>query len=114
MWSVAAVSVAGMLRDRREVWRGTDTPDGMGGSSRVFALVGTVRCKVDIPGSQELERADRWEAEHTHNVFLLASADVRRGDELRGGALVLRVLSVVQPSSPVYRKALCSADQKEG
>lgn len=103
-----------MLRDRREVWRAMNTPDGMGGSSRVVAHVGTVRCKVDIPGSQELERADRWESLHTHNVFLLASADVRRGDELRGGGLTLRVLSVVGPSSPAYRKALCSADQPEG
>lgn len=103
-----------MLRSRREVWRPSMSPDGMGGRSRTFARVGSVRCKVDIPGTQEREEAQRWGSEHSHSVFLLASADVRRGDELRGGPLTLRVLAVIEPSSPQYRKALCSAVQPEG
>ena len=103
-----------MLRSRREVWRATDTPDGMGGSLRVFSLAGTVRCKVDQPSAAEREAGGQWAAEHTHSVFLPYTADVRRGDELRGGALVLRVLAVVEPSGPRYRKALCSAVQPEG
>ena len=107
------MSVWAKLVSRRDVWRAMDTPDGMGGSSRVYAFVGTVRCKVDLPSAEEREEASRWGAEHTHNVFVLPSADVRRGDELRGGPLVLRVLSMVEPSSPRYRKALCSAVQTE-
>lgn len=103
-----------MLRDRREVWRPTESADGMGGRSVVFALVGPVRCKVDQPGATEHESADQWGAKHTHNVFVVPSADVRRGDELRGGALVLRVLAVFGPSGARYRKALCSATQPEG
>ncbi|MBB6400513.1 head-tail adaptor [Actinomadura coerulea] len=103
-----------MLRDRREVFRPTRVSDGMGGGSTTFVKVGTVRCKVDLPGAEERESADQWGAEHTHSVFLLPSADVRRGDELRGGDLVLRVLTVVCPSSPRYRKARCSAVQPKG
>lgn len=103
-----------MLRTSREVWRPSMSDDGMGGGSLSFAKVGTVRCKVDIPGVQERESADQWTARHTHSVFLTATADVRRGDELRGGGLTLRVLAVYEPSRPDYRKALCSADQPEG
>lgn len=108
------MSVRAMLRDRREVWRPTRTDDGMGGGSVVFSQVGTVRCKVDIPGAQERLSGGQWDAEHTHNVFLLPAADVRRGDELRGGSLVLRVVAVTAPSSPRYHKALCSAVQPGG
>lgn len=103
-----------MLRDTREVWRPARTADGMGGGSVAFSLVGSARCKVDIPGAQERLTGGQFEAEHTHNVFLLPTADVRRGDELRGGPLALRVLAVVEPSGPRYRKALCSAAQAEG
>ena len=103
-----------MLHSRREVWRLTSTPDGMGGESVAFSLAGSVRCKVDLPSAEERNSGGQWSAEHTHNVFLLPSADVRRGDELRGGPLVLRVLSVREPSGPRYRKALCNADEPEG
>lgn len=103
-----------MLRDSREVWRPTETTDSMGGRSVAFAQVGTVKCKVDMAGQAESEQGDRWGAELTHTVFFLPSADVRRGDELRGGSLVLRVLAVVEPSSVIYRKALCRADQAQG
>jgi head-tail adaptor len=103
-----------MLRDSREVWRRTETADAMGGRATTWALVGTVRCKVDVPSVSERELADQWQALHSHNVFVMPSADVRRGDELRGGPLVLRVLSVVEPSRPDYRRALCSAEQTRG
>jgi hypothetical protein len=103
-----------MLRDSREVWRPSETLDSMGGRAVAFSQVGTVRCKVDAAGQSERELADQWAAEHTHTVFFLPSADVRRGDELRGGSLVLRVLSVIEPSSPQYRKALCSTEQPRG
>ncbi|MFP3968423.1 head-tail adaptor protein [Actinomadura fulvescens] len=107
------MSVRAMLRDRRDVWRPSMVSDGMGGHTRTLAKVGAVRCKVDQPEAKERETADQWGTEHTHSVYLTASADVRRGDELRGGPLVLRVLAVVEPSGPRYRKALCSAAQVE-
>ncbi len=52
-------------------------------------------------------------------MFLLPGADVRRGDELRGTDQLgqhqrLRVLSVVAPSTPVYRRAACELVQREG
>ena len=53
-------------------------------------------------------------SEHPHTVYVQPTADVRRGDELRDGDQVFRVLSVVEPSSPVYRKAECQLVQKEG
>lgn len=100
-----------MLRDRREVWRPSVSGDGMGGLPREFARVGVVRCKVDLPSAKEREQAGRWGAEMSHVVFLLPTADVRRGDELRGEGPSLRVLAVYEPSRRRYLKALCSAEQ---
>lgn len=108
------MSVRALLRSRREVWRSVRTPDGLGGWTVAASQVDTVRCKVDIPSAEERNSGGQWSAEHTHTVFLLPTADVRRGDELRGGALPLRVLAVIEPSGPRYRKAVCSADQPEG
>lgn len=108
------VSVWALLNTRREVWRSSMVADPMGGRSRSWAKVGDVRCKVDIPSAREREMGGQWSAEHTHSVFLAPSADVRRGDEIRGGAYPLRVLAVVEPSSGRYRKALCRELQPEG
>ena len=108
------MSVASMLRDSREVWRPTETTDALGGRSVAFARVGVVRCKVDQASAEERESAGSWGADYTRSVYALPSADIRRGDELRGGPLALRVLAVVEPSTPQYRKALCSAVQTEG
>jgi head-tail joining protein len=105
------VSVRTLLRTRREVWRTTTVPDGLGGFTTVTALAGTVRCKVDSATANERESGGQWSAEHTHSVFAVPSADIRRGDEIRGGRAPLRVLAVVEPSSPVYIKAICAADE---
>lgn len=103
-----------MIKDSREVWRPAETVDSLGGRSVVFTRVASVRCKVDQASAAEREESGQWGAECTNGVYMLPSADVRRGDELRGGPLVLRVLAVIQPSTPQYRKALCSAVQAEG
>ncbi len=108
------VSVWARLNTRREVWRPSMVSDGMGGLPREFARVGVVRCKVDLPSAKEREQAGKWGAEMSHVVFLLPTADVRRGDELRGGGPTLRVIAVYGPSGPRYLKALCGAEQTEG
>lgn len=93
--------------------------DGHGGQTTVLAQVGTVRGKVDQPSPTERLMAVQGESRHSHNIYLLPRADVRRGDELRGtdalgNAQVFRVQSVVQPSTPVYSKALVELTQGEG
>lgn len=108
------LTVDHMLNRQLEVWRTTLTPDGMGGQDKTTAQAGTVAAKVDQPSVNERMLAAQAGSEHTHDVYLQPDADVHRGDELRGDGQVLRVLSVVQPSSPIYSKAEAQLIQEAG
>lgn len=108
------------LNRRLEVWRPTTVADGYGGWETTFVQQpGTVRAKVDQPSNADRMLAQQAQSKHDHTVFLLPTADVRRGDELRGvdklgQAQVFLVLATVQPSTPVYSKAPCELTQKAG
>lgn len=100
------------------VWRETTTDDGAGGQETTVAQVATVRGKVDQPSPTERLIAQQAGSRHSHNIYLLPRADVQRGDELRGtdalgNAQRFRVQSVVQPSTPVYSKALVELTQSQ-
>lgn len=108
------------LNRRLEVWRPQTSDDGAGGKATTLVKQALpVRAKVDQPSPTERLVAAQAKSLHSHDVFLLRTADVRRGDELRGtdrlgNDQVFRVLSVVQPSIPVYSKALVELNQTEG
>ncbi|MDX3405528.1 head-tail adaptor protein [Streptomyces sp. ME02-6977A] len=100
------------------VWRETAVDDGAGGQETTLAQVATVRGKVDQPSPTERLMAQQSNSNHSHNIYLLPRANVRRGDELRGtDALgndqIFRVLSIVQPSTPVYSKAFVELTQSQ-
>jgi hypothetical protein len=103
-----------------EVWRIVSTDDGMGGTTTDLVQQDDIDAKVDQPSAVEMQTAAQWESEHSHNVYAAPSADVRRGDELRGvepttgKAQKFRVLSTVAPSTAIYLKARCELDQAEG
>ena len=112
-------SIGRYLNRQLEVHRLETADDGHGGQTTALDLKGTVRAKVDQPSPTERMVAAQSSSRHSHDIFMLPSADVRRGDELRGtDALgheqVFRVQSVVQPSTPVYSKALVELTQGEG
>lgn len=108
------------LNRQLEVWRPTMAPDGAGGKTTTLVKQELpVRAKVDQPSPTERLVAAQTTSRHSHDIFLLPRADVRRGDELRGTDdlghnQVFRVQSVVQPSTPVYSKALVELIQAEG
>ncbi|MET9516390.1 head-tail adaptor protein [Streptomyces sp. NPDC002994] len=107
------------LNRRLEVWRTTTVDDGAGGQDTTLLLQGTIRAKVDQPSPTERLVAQQADSKHSHDAFMLPTADVLRGDELRGTdglgqAQKFRVLSVVQPSRPIYSKALCELIQTGG
>lgn len=108
------------LNRRLQVWRPTTVDDGAGGQATTYTQQpAEVRAKVDQPSPTERLIAQQADSKHSHDVFLLPSADVLRGDQLRGTdglgtAQVFRVQSVVQPSRPVYSKALVELIQSEG
>ncbi|MEU2450058.1 head-tail adaptor protein [Streptomyces sp. NPDC012765] len=98
-----------------QVWRPNETPDGAGGQDvTLVRRPDDVRAKVDQPGTAERTLAMQAGTEHSHTVYLLPSADVARGDELRGGGQVLKVRSVAEPSSTRYRRAECKLIEPEG
>jgi head-tail adaptor len=102
------VTVAHLLNRTLTVWREVVTDDGSGGQDVTRSNVGTVSAKVDQPTAKERDEAQQWGAEHSHSIFMLVDADVHRGDELRGGGQVFRVLATVKPSSNTYLKAPAS------
>ncbi|MCZ4604989.1 head-tail adaptor protein [Streptomyces sp. Lzd4kr] len=105
------------LNRELEVWRPETADDGHGGQTTSHALQpDPVRAKVDQPSATEQLVAAQTTSEHSHDVFLLPSADVRRGDELRDATTgeQWRVLAVIGPSTARYRKALCQLIQGEG
>lgn len=108
------MDVTHLLNRRLEVWRPTHVEDEGGGRSTTFVRQTDVAAKVDQPSASERMLAAQAGSEHTHSVYLQPDAAVLRGDELRGDGQTFRVLSVVQPSAPVYSKADCQLIQKEG
>ncbi|MFJ4617421.1 head-tail adaptor protein [Streptomyces sp. NPDC088812] len=108
-----------LLNRELAVYRAQTTDDGHGGQTTVMQMQGTVRAKVDQPSPTERMVAASTSSRHSHNVYLSSRTFVRRGDELRGADALgtvqrFRVLSVVQPSAPVYSKALAELIQTEG
>ncbi|MEV8151343.1 phage head closure protein [Streptomyces fradiae] len=108
------MDISHLLNRQLAVWRTLTTDDGAGGQTSTRVQHGTVPAKVDQPSATEQMVAMQSGSGHSHNVYLQPDAPVRRGDELRGDGQVLRVLAVVQPSTPVYAKALCELTQEEG
>lgn len=107
------------LNRQLQVWRPAATPDGHGGQAVTLVLQGSVRAKVDQPTAGERLVAAQTNSRHSHDIYLPPRTDVRRGDELRGTDglghdQAFRVQSVVQPSTPVYTKALVELTQAEG
>jgi SPP1 family predicted phage head-tail adaptor len=103
-----------LLNRSLDVARETSAPDGMGGTTTTLATVGTVAAKVDQPSTAEQQVAAQSGSRHTHNAYFAPTADVRRGDTLTGDGDTFDVLSVVEPSEPIYRKAQLELIQSEG
>ncbi|MEU9654197.1 head-tail adaptor protein [Streptomyces sp. NPDC048110] len=105
------------LNRELEVWRPQSVPDGHGGETTTdVRQPDPVRAKVDQPTPTERLVAAQTTSRHSHTVYLLPTADVRRGDELRDASTGerWRVLSVVEPSSTRYRKAEAELTQGQG
>ena len=106
-----------LLNRTLEVWRPVSVPDGYGGQTAALSLQpAPVLAKVDQPSASDRLLAAQLSSKHSHDIYLLPSADVRRGDELRDPGTDERwlVLAAVAPSTPVYRKAQAQLIQGEG
>ena len=106
--------VAARLNASAECWRKGQVSDGMGGWQTGWAQVGAspVRCRLSQPSATERVVAAQNGADLTHVVYLLTTADVRRGDELRQPGRIFEVLATYEPSEPgTYLRADCKVRQ---
>lgn len=101
------------LRRELAVWRPSRTVDAGGGGPRMLEELGTVWAKVSQSTAEEQAIASSSGATHTHNVHMRPDVDVKRGDELRGGGEIFKVILTLQPSTPTYLKAQCERRQTE-
>ncbi len=109
------MSISHLLNRVLQVWRPVATPDGYGGQDVTYVRQpDDVPAKVDQPSADDRMLAQQVRAQLTHSIYLEPDADVRRGDELRDSGEVWEVTFVVEPSAPVYRKALTERVQSEG
>ncbi|MFJ4687058.1 head-tail adaptor protein [Streptomyces sp. NPDC088789] len=99
------------------VRRPVSVPDGYGGQTTTLVdQPDPVRAKVDQPSAADRTLAAQSRSEHSHDIYLLPGAGVRRGDELHDPATgqQWRVLAVVAPSTTRYRKVQAQLVQGEG
>jgi hypothetical protein len=99
------------------VWRPRSTDDGYGGQSTTHVeQPEPVRAKVDQPAAADRLLAAQTSSKHSHDIYLLPDADVRRLDELRDASTgeSWKVLHIFGPSSTRYRKAQSELIQGEG
>lgn len=100
--------IARLLNTSAEVWRKSRVSDGGGGWIETPAKVADVRARFSQPSAAERVVAAQNGADLTTVVYLLPTADVGRGDELRRGADVFDVLAVFEPSElGTYLRADC-------
>ena len=104
-----------LLNRRVTVLRPVITTDEVGGQAVALEPAGTIPVKIGQPRPDERPLGDQWGARLTHVAHTLATADVRRGDQLDAGdGWRLRVLAVITNSHRSYLRAECEAFQPEG
>jgi SPP1 family predicted phage head-tail adaptor len=103
-----------LLNSTVTVYRATYVTDAVGGRTKTFAEVDTVRAMVAQPGAEERNAAAQRGAELDHVIYVEHGANVERGDELdNGGARRLRVTSIVTNSRATYARLECQVVQGE-
>jgi len=88
----------GLLNNTFEVLRRDRVADGEGGWSIVYTMVGTLPGRIRPATSTERVVADSEEQQITHVLYVVAGADVGRGDIVTCGDLQVEVLGVREPS----------------
>lgn len=112
--------IAHRLITALEVWRPAGETDAGGGESITYSHVGDIRCQVSQPSREERRTAQREGADLSHVLHMSATADVARGDQLRGSVpsaldgRCLRVTATVSNSRATYLRVECEATQPEG
>lgn len=87
-----------LLNNTFAVARPTRVSDGLGGWSIVLVDIGDVDGRMRPASSAEIEVAALQQREITHVFYVVATDDLRRGDQVSGDGATWDVLGVREPS----------------
>ena len=87
-----------LLNNEFTISRRTRVSDGQGGWPIAYVEIGTVRGRIRPASSNERVVAASEEQQISHVLYVLAGADVERGDLVECGDLAVDVLGVREPS----------------
>ena len=102
---------AGDLRDRIEIQRATDVPDGAGGATRTWATFVTVWAKATPTGGKEGLIAGTLQQVQGWRVQMRFRADVTAAERFVLGGRPLNILSIEDPDRRrKWLVAFCEAE----
>ena len=87
-----------LLNNTFTVSRRIRISDGQGGWTVAWSAIGTVKGRIRPASSAEREIAAQEGRDISHVLYLVAGADVERGDLVECGALDVEVQGVREPS----------------
>jgi head-tail adaptor len=87
-----------LLNNTFAVERRRRSPDGQGGWAIDYVAIGSVVGRMRPAGSREQDIADLESREITHVLYVVASANIVRGDRVSVGDLTVEVEGIREPS----------------
>lgn len=87
-----------LLNNDFAIRRKRRTSNGQGGWPEDFVTVATLLGRLRPASGAEREAALLEERQITHVLYVLAGADIARGDEVTGGGLTVEVQGIREPS----------------
>lgn len=100
----------GSLRRRLVLEAPTATPDGIGGTTQVFAAVAAFWAQVEWLSGAESWRRGRPEQAASHRVSLRWRGDLDAGKRLRDGERVFDIRAVADPDGS-RRRLVCLVEE---
>jgi SPP1 family predicted phage head-tail adaptor len=88
----------GLMNETYTVSRTSRLPDGQGGWTKAWVEIGSVPGRMRPANSAERQVALQEEREITHVLYVRATADIARGDQVEGGGIAVEVQGVRNPS----------------
>jgi len=96
------------------LYRRDRTADGQGGWSVTYAVIGTAEGRIRPASSTERDVAMQEQAQISHVLYVLATTDIGRGDQIELGDQVWDVIAVREPSlAGVHYEVDCMEIQRE-
>ncbi len=88
----------GLLNNTFTIRRLAPTSDGHGNWTETYVTIGTAAGRLRPTGSADVEVAGHTERQVTYVLYVPATTDIARGDQVTCGDVTVEVLGVREPS----------------